>query len=277
MGIFSKNEIFCADFNNEIEFKDGQNPDESQFYRHCHSTYEILFLMNGEIDMQIEDNIISMKENDIVIIKPNHYHVATVNTDGVYARCVIHVNKQYLENIGLEKLAFLIDNLPNSCFSLGEETFLSKHYNRSFELISLMQDDKDRKNIFDSLLFSIYTSLAFDKTIENVSKSSTLSPLTKQVLKIIEKNISEKSLSLDFIAEALFVSKSHMCNVFGSEMGIGIKQYVKQKRISMAKEMIDMGESVKTTCEKCGYSEYSTFYRAYCSVTGTNPQKTKNK
>ena len=54
--------------------------------------------------------------------------------------------------------------------------------------------------------------------------------------------------------------------------GISVMQYVQNKKMAMAKHYIMKGDSPGEVCRKCGYTEYSTFYRAYVREFGCSPK-----
>ena len=90
-------------------------------------------------------------------------------------------------------------------------------------------------------------------------------------------NASLKRISrLEDISEALFFSKAYIRAVFKKEMGIGIMEYVRNKKVVRAHERISRGEKPTEIYTDCGFSTYSSFYRAYVAYFGF-PPKTKKK
>ena len=64
-------------------------------------------------------------------------------------------------------------------------------------------------------------------------------------------------------AEHFFISASQANRIFKKSIGSSIWEYVIIKRLMAAKDMIEKGEGARTASEKCGFSDYSSFYRAY--------------
>ena len=95
-------------------------------------------------------------------------------------------------------------------------------------------------------------------------------PLGARVIRYVNAHIAE-SLSLDAIAGEFYVSKYYLCRAFKRHNGISILGYINGKRVMMARQMIESGETAAVVCERVGFSDYSTFYRAYKKAYGHAP------
>jgi AraC-like DNA-binding protein len=91
-----------------------------------------------------------------------------------------------------------------------------------------------------------------------------------RLIKYLNEHIN-RNLSLDFLAKKFFVSKYYLCRVFKKHNGISIHGYVMQKRVMLAKQLIEGGASARYAAKKVGFHDYSAFYRAYTKVLGEAP------
>ena len=82
--------------------------------------------------------------------------------------------------------------------------------------------------------------------------------------------------SVDDISSALFFSKSYIMHLFKSELRVGVMQYVRNKKILLAHQKIRKGEKPTEVYAKCGFSNYPSFYRAYCAYFGESPKCAKS-
>ena len=83
-----------------------------------------------------------------------------------------------------------------------------------------------------------------------------------QVIEYIHTHLKE-DLTMDAIANALYVNKHYLMHLFKAETGYTIGNYITSKRLILAKEMIQNGVPVTEACYECGYKNYSSFFRAY--------------
>lgn len=93
-----------------------------------------------------------------------------------------------------------------------------------------------------------------------------------QSLIFIELNLS-LNLSLDDTGKRFFVSRSTINNTFRKEMGISFYQYVTQRRLVAAKSKILENIPLEAVASEVGFSDYSSFYRAFKNEYGISPRK----
>ncbi len=78
-------------------------------------------------------------------------------------------------------------------------------------------------------------------------------------------------LSLTDLSERFFLSKSQFCRKFKEATGATPWGYITEKRLVAAKSMINEGAAAGEAAEKCGFGDYSAFYRAYRKRFNTSP------
>ena len=60
-------------------------------FLHCHDGYEVLMMKRGNVDMQIEDRMITLQPGDIVLIPPYVFHFARQQSTDTYCRVVLNM------------------------------------------------------------------------------------------------------------------------------------------------------------------------------------------
>ena len=94
--------------------------------------------------------------------------------------------------------------------------------------------------------------------------------LLGEILTFINENICG-DLTIDALAEKFYISKFHMMRRFKCETGYTIHNYVINRRLLAAKQLIARGEAATSVCYKCGFHDYSTFSRAYKKTFDESP------
>jgi AraC-like DNA-binding protein len=108
------------------------------------------------------------------------------------------------------------------------------------------------------------------------------SDLTERVIrtrKFIDKNF-DKPIPLSTIASAVYCSRFHLNREFKRHYGVTPLQYIKEKRIERAKQLLCGHSSVTTACYSVGYESLSTFSAMFKQCTGLSPgdfKKSKNE
>ncbi len=84
-------------------------------------------------------------------------------------------------------------------------------------------------------------------------------------------NNFDKELNLDLLSHIRFTSKFHLLRLFKRYYGVTPKQYLTNKRIEKAKQLLTQDISVTETCFDIGYESPSSFCTLFKSRVGLTP------
>ena len=93
-----------------------------------------------------------------------------------------------------------------------------------------------------------------------------------EIICYINNHLTEE-VSIDMLAEKFYISKYHMMRQFKEATGYTIGNYINQKRLLMARELLRAGDMVTKVYLDCGFKDHSTFIRAYKNLFGEVPSK----
>ena len=93
----------------------------------------------------------------------------------------------------------------------------------------------------------------------------------QNVLQHISQHLHEE-LSVEQIAGDFYVSKYHLSHAFTREVGVSVYRYIMMRRLLMARQLLSAGEPAGQVCRSCGFSDYTSFYRAFKSEYGVSPR-----
>ena len=96
--------------------------------------------------------------------------------------------------------------------------------------------------------------------------------LLDRAMAYIEENLSGK-ITLEEAARRLFVSQSTITQTFRKKMGVSFYRCVTQRRLIAAKSLIGEGVQLESVGHLVGFSDYSTFYRAFKQEFGISPRQ----
>jgi AraC-like DNA-binding protein len=117
--------------------------------------------------------------------------------------------------------------------------------------ISLMQDEVASNNV------EIEVETAQDARI-------------RTLLMYINDNIRQP-LPLELLARKLLLNKNYLNDLFKRETKLTIGQYIKRRRLLIARMDINKGVPPGEAAYCAGFNDYSSFYRAYKSLYGAAP------
>lgn len=230
-------------------------PKEDNYYRHNHSRYELYIFFEGEVDFIIEDHLYPLKKGNILLIQPLSYHYANLkNTRLPYVRLILNFDR----NLVFPELQSFLDS--------KKEFFVWDEKNHALMLEDLRAHLSSYHASDSALLIQLFLNrllMDFKYSEKHRQNSQILNPSVTQILKFINEHIYEP-LSLKRIAAQMFLNQSYLSQIFSSYMKIGLMDYIKQKKIHLAHEMIQNKDVPPTdACKILGFNDYSTFYRLY--------------
>ncbi len=103
--------------------------------------------------------------------------------------------------------------------------------------------------------------------------------LVAEVDELIENNLDNTDLSLQYISTRLSVSAPYISRKYKEVRGIGVTKTINAKRIQLAKNLLNQNKSVTETTYAVGFSTPQHFSRVFREITGILPVKyrgTKN-
>lgn len=104
-----------------------------------------------------------------------------------------------------------------------------------------------------------------------------MNPKTLMVVNFMDANLHRK-LSLDELARAARISRSHLCRLFKTEAGMPPGQYLQKLRMERASRLlVTTLLSVKQIQFEVGYIDKSLFVRHFRRANGLSPSEYRAK
>ncbi|MDE7250911.1 MAG: AraC family transcriptional regulator, partial [Lachnospiraceae bacterium] len=93
-----------------------------------------------------------------------------------------------------------------------------------------------------------------------------------EIIHYINENLAS-DLTIETLSDKFFLSKYHMMRKFKEETGYSMHQYILEKRVLAARNLILAGSAATVASAECGFKDYSTFSRAYKKLLGQLPSE----
>ena len=242
---------------------------------HHHDFYEVYYLLNGEVDYWVDGRIYHMIPGDLLLINPMELHRPMVSPDSLYERIVLWINRDFLENLktGDSDLSrcFQPDISNRICPSAREQSALKtrmgdlvrEYYSREYG------SELSAQGLFFLLMVQLNRLVTKGQSREQTEQ---LSPMVQKALQHVADHPGN-ALSLEDIASACYVSKYYLSHTFAKEMGISVYRYVMLRRLLHARQLLLSGEPAGQVSTACGFSDYTSFYRAFKGEYGISPRE----
>lgn len=123
--------------------------------------------------------------------------------------------------------------------------------------------------LFISNMVHMNRTVYFQKLRTQQTKDSE--NLIKDMTYYILEHYAEK-LSLDDLSAVFNISKSKITHLFKEQYNMSFYQFVLQRRLIHAKNAIISGMNISEVAYQCGFSEYTSFYKAFRKTFGMSPK-----
>lgn len=231
--------------------------------REFHSYDEIVLFLGGQAQLISKNIQLHLTPGSIILIPKEQFHQFVVTDAENYTRCILGFEAiSSLKNLILQTLTevMVLPNPPASMLSVFHTLMQA----------SQRELPEEEQTI---LLQSAAAQLLINQKLSNgepICKYITLSSLTRKTLEYIDCNLSTP-LRLDVIAHVLGVSVSSLCHRFRKELNISVYRYISEKRLSAVRQYVEQGIPLGTAAERCGFQDYSGFFRLYKNHYGERP------
>lgn len=239
----------------------------SIIHTHSHSSYEAIYVLDGDMTYVIEDRKYRVQKDDLIIVKPNDYHFIEFDRKQSYERYSLLFDPVALGIDGLlpEQNVINCRHLP-----VVRDLFRKMdYYNENFPQESLCE-----------LLRIMVKELIFNLTVLSDRKAPdqiySAHPLICRILEQINKDIFAFE-GVAKLAEQLYVSEGYLYHLFKQEMKVSPGRYVMEKRLLAARNMLLQGKQPTKIYLDCGFTDYSSFFRSYSKFFGYPPSKEGQK
>ena len=226
----------------------------------------VVYIKEGQATLLSHKEKIRLTGGSLFVMFPNekiHYVVDkntlwTISWVGLYGNMVYDL----FESVGITP-----ENPVKNVKNIGHA--LSSIFEGIYQL-SLSRDQHDKLSVI-SLLYQFFSVL----TSDNATKASV--DYVEEAIRLIDYNY-DKNISVESIADRLFINKSYLSRLFKSQKGITPKEYLIKKRLDRAADLLTNSTvSVNTIAVSVGLSDPLYFSRIFKKYTGLSPSEYRQR
>lgn len=232
---------------------------------HWHSGIEIILILKGDCSVIVNDQIVNMKEDDIILINDNNVHELRSEKGCNLIALLIDTNK--------------LDGIPDKLqFDLNSTTTANK--NRFYkikriiaELVKINSSESSENAFFNrSVIYVLLYELSKNFKSSDLSvQSSKYIERLNEILKYIEDHYKE-GLSFNQIAEAHHFSVPYLSSFFKRYLGMNFQTYYNDFRLERAvNQLLHTDCSIEQIAADNGYPNPRAFVSSFKAKYDTLP------
>jgi len=246
---------------------------------HSHNYVEILYCRNAAgVEYLVGSQRYKLQNGDIILIPPgiSHRPILPERLTEPYVRDVLWVNVDFLAS--LEQMFPWAASEQNQTAMIRTKGTRWEFLGEMFQNGVLEEEKKlpgwETVVVANSLKILVYLDRASGDRSTGIMMAEKPDLLGK-VTAYIESHYAER-ITVSELAQKFYVSESTISHLFKQKMGVSIYHYVTQRRLISAKNLITKGVALEHVATQVGFSDYSSFYRAFKQEYGISPRQYRN-
>jgi len=248
---------------------------------HYHEFDKLILFLGGKVSYTVEGVTYFLQPWDVLLVQHNMIHLPIIDPSEPYERVVIWLGRNWIEkhSDAGEALDTCFDTARQRGFHLlrfGADRRL--YYMQVIQQLeeALRSGEFGAARLADTLcqqlLIAVNRDILRDRTAQEQVDSYKVDPKMDEILRYIAEHLGE-DLSIDALAKEFYLSRYYLMHRFKAVTGYTLHQYISQKRLLLAGELIRTGVPVMKAAEQAGFSEYSTFLRAFQNTFHMSPRE----
>ena len=246
-----------------------------EFSYHYHDFHKVVIFISGKAAYHIEGKAYQLKPWDILLVNRHAIHRPEIDPSVPYERFILWIQN----DIPWQELLKCFQKANDRSYNLVRlnSALQEKMKDILFELENSAKSDEYGREILTQSLFlqfMVYLNRIFlEKQYIYDTRSYSSDSQIEELLRYINHNLTE-DLSIETLARKYYLSKYHMMRKFKEETGYTIHNYIISTRLLLARTKISEGTPILKAAQLSGFSDYTTFSRAYKKQFGIAPSQT---
>ena len=241
--------------------------------------YELYVHIEGTCNILIGDRIFSPKCGDLFLYRTNQPHHLITKSD-VYERFVLFFSPHVFDSIVCEPP---ILDLFESREASGNQVVLPGDSSQEIMKRLRRVSQTIQSDAADAPYLVYCDSLRVLLAVKRLLAHSSSVPLGMNCPKILGEIIDylhanyQSIQGLQEVYKHFGISRAYLSRIFTNYTVVTPYNYLRDLKLSAAKELLASGASVTEACFESGFTDYSNFIRLFRTRTGMTPLSYKRK
>ncbi len=231
-----------------------------------HEFHEIIYIFRADGIFLSEKEKAALLPDMLILIPKENYHNFVFEENGEYTRCRIWFSD-------ILEFEDIVKDCMNEIRVITESGgVFKKLFSELTKICKEEYSDSEKRLLLRSSVLRILFEIKSGIRTFSTPSMEAQSELVQNAVSIINEHYCE-NIGITEIAARLFVSHSKLSHTFKKELNISVYKYITLKRLLFAQKLIKSGIGASHAAKRCGFCDYSSFYRVYKKHFGTSPRR----
>ncbi|WP_088104786.1 GH39 family glycosyl hydrolase [Halalkalibacter urbisdiaboli] len=247
------------------------------FPYHWHEATEILFVLEGELEIRVNQDNYQLRMGDLFLVNGNELHfINSMTALGKTQVLALQFDNRYFKKQGIdvEQKRFYLNSREveeGSMFILDEIKYI---------LANMMDLVLNRKNLYHLkikiMLLDLVVILLEHFEVPTKTKKKRMEDDQRliEILQYMNRHCIEAHIGLQDIAKEFSLNPNYLSRYFKSNVGVSLKKYLDNMRLN--KSLFTLRTTDETVTEialKFGFPDSKAYYRVFKDVLGITPMQ----
>lgn len=245
--------------------------------KHWHSHIEIIYILDGYIEVDINNSEYLIEEDQFIVISPRDIH-STAHK---------HSNTSILLQIPYELLENNIDDVQNIHFECNPYMKTSQYttYQNDIKILlksfAIIYKDKPLgykfkiNSLIQELLFILVNKFSTSVPNLNIQKTARYLDRLELITKYVKMHYMEY-ITLDDASDQAGLNPEYFSRFFKKYMGTTFLKYLNSVRLEhFYTDLTNTDYSITELIEKNGFTNYKIFMKLFKNTYGCTPSETR--
>lgn len=276
--MISINDTVGIPFGMNFGLRHNAAPWNETYSLHYHDHYEVFYSISGNMIYAVEGRRYQLDAGTLLIIEPYQFHQLISNGNGGAERISVRFRAEILQQLSTEDcdLNICFDSYAHSYNNLIRLDEYQKQY-AEIILNALLREQVDNKfgrSLAEKVLMTQFF-LLINRAVQQGAHVAPLvdssSQMVQQAVEYIELNYAEE-ITLENLGKRFGVDRFRLSRDFSRLVGCPPHRFLLQKRLQKVEQQLRAGVAPQEAAYKCGFIDYTNFYRRFKSVYGVSPK-----
>lgn len=248
---------------------------KSYYPSHWHSGLELIYLLEGSLEVSIDNKNLELKKNDCIVINPKIIH-STKCIQGNSA-LLLQLPDTFLKKY-IPEISSIYFDVPIHTESkvLNTKLMALKEILRQIQILFIARPSGMALRLH-GLLFELLYQLYHNFKTEVMSSLATSQYKNREklepVINYTESHYAQH-ISIDTVASIACFQPKYFCRFFKNTMGKTYLQFLNELRLShIYQDLIITDYPVYQLLEKHGFTNHKLFYRMFMDYFHVTPKE----
>ncbi len=238
--------------------------------KHWHRSLELLFVLNGQLQVTVGSRSYLLKEDDILVINPNTLH-ETFSEDSVLLSLQMRLSMFHLNWLSPDSISFECNSAESTDKSL---------YDKIKQILARMLQSNRNEAATNSLINYTYAYQLMDELVRNFRAEVSEENLLSQKALIRLRSITDyleahypEDITLTGMAEHEYMSPSYLSHFFEKYMGTTFSSYLSKLRLERSMDDLYEDISIEEIAERNGFPSARSYASSFQKQYGMRPSE----